>query len=75
MKEIEVIGSFGDETKTIRIAQPHGAAGIYHISTNHWHDGVLHKVNGEWCGYFNARSYLTGNDIMILAELIEQSGE
>ena len=73
-KEIVVIGAFGNSTKTIKITQPSGAGGIYHISTDNWHEGEIIKTERyDWQMRFNTRSYLTGNDLDILADMIEKN--
>ncbi|MFI5405471.1 MAG: hypothetical protein ACHQ1D_03040 [Nitrososphaerales archaeon] len=73
MSEIEIIGSFGNEKKTIRIGQSHGAGGIYHISTNYWHDGEIIKTQHfGWHYRINKKSWISSDDITIIIESIEK---
>ena len=71
MKDIETIAVYGDEYKTLTITQPNGAAGIFHISIDRYHQGRLFKANGGWIAHFNEPFELTGDDILVLVEIIE----
>lgn len=74
MKDLEILGSFGNDNRTIRIGQPHGSGSIYHISTDHWHDGEIIKTqNFGWQHRINKTSWITGDDLTIVIELIEKN--
>ena len=64
-------GSFGHDRKTIRITQPRGLAGIYHMPKDHWHDGITQKVNDESRSHFKGKSHLSNDDILVPDELTE----
>lgn len=73
MIDIVLQGAFGDQTKIITISRPQGAGNIFFIDTDHWHDGeIILTQNFGWQFRFNFRSYLTGNDVIILIDLIER---
>ena len=75
MKDIEVMGTFGNERKKIRLTAPHGGAGnVLHIYIDNWYHGIFNKVNGDWVYFINAKSELCSYDLLILLELIEKSG-
>jgi hypothetical protein len=71
MKPIEIAAVYGDEYKTLTITQPNGAAGTLHISINRYHQGTISRVNNEWVAHLNQPIELTGDDILILVEMIE----
>jgi len=74
MKKVEFDARFGDERKHVEIVWPTGANGVVYISIDKYHEGQMVYQQGRWNGYMNAKTILTGDDI-VLAEIIEKSQE
>lgn len=68
---IEFPASFGHVQKTVRLTQPSGGAGGYQIFIDKVYQGMIVKIKGEWVGHLNLASWLTGDDIRVLGEVIE----
>ncbi|MRG45484.1 hypothetical protein GFS24_10180 [Chitinophaga sp. SYP-B3965] len=73
LESIEFTAVFGDEHKKVRLSEPNGGGGGYHIYINNYYHGTIKKVNYEWVGHLNRASELTSADISILADIIENS--
>lgn len=60
----------GNETKQVRLTQPQGSGGVYHIMVGDHFHGVVTKMLDGWHVYPNIKSWLTVEDCeAILAEV------
>lgn len=71
MTSIEFTAAFVHVQKTVRLTQPSGGAGGYQIFIDKVYQGMIVKINGEWVGHLNPASWLTGDDIGVIGEVIE----
>lgn len=71
---IEFRATFGHVKKTVRLTHPSGGAGGYQIFIDKVYQGMIVKINGEWVGHLNPASWLIGDDIGVLGEVIEGWG-
>lgn len=72
MGKIEFHASYGEIKKPVEICEPNGAGGHYQILIDHYYHGIITKRKGEWVAFLNSKSELTGDDISIIADLIDQ---
>ena len=73
MKKIEFLASYGDIKKPVEICEPNGAGSHYQILIDHYYHGIITRRNGEWVDYLNYKSNLSGDDVLIIGELIEKT--
>jgi hypothetical protein len=71
MEVIEIMGSFGNEKKLIKIVQPHLSGNVYQVLIDNWYQGSIMKIRGEWLAYWNAKSDLGTDDIAIIGDIID----
>lgn len=70
--DIEFLAPFGYEYKKVRISKPHGCGGaLYHIYIDNFYHGMLIKLKNDWLASVNDLSSITGDDILILREIIQ----
>lgn len=72
MTSIEFIATFGHIRKTVRLSQPMGGAGGYQLYIDDFYQGMIAYLDGEWVGHLGREPVITGNDIRVLGEIIEQ---
>lgn len=73
MLDFDFIGSFGNETPTVKVCQPTGAAGVFYLFINDYFQGQLLKRNGEWYGAFQDKaSIFTQDDVREIGQLIDE---
>lgn len=74
MIPIEFTATFGHVQKTVRLTQPLGGSGGYHLYIDGFYQGEIVKVQGEWVGHLGREPVITGDDIGVLGEIIEGEG-
>lgn len=62
----------GDKIWKVDIGHAQGGADGYGILINNWNEGFLTKYREEWILYPSPRSVLTGDDIRIIVDMIEE---
>jgi hypothetical protein len=72
-ESIEFDAPFGDKTRHIKLSA--NGTGGYQILIDKYYHGEIVKVNGEWKAHLNGKSFLTGDEITILVETIENRNE
>ncbi|MFI5405474.1 MAG: hypothetical protein ACHQ1D_03055 [Nitrososphaerales archaeon] len=75
MKDLELIASFGDERRIVKIVQPHLSGDQYQVLIDNWCQGMIMKARGEWVAYWNAKSDLGVDDVSMISDLIEKNVE
>ena len=70
-KEIAFDAWCGDRAWKVELSHPQGGADGYFIMINNYYHGMLFKRNGEWEGHLNGKSGITGDEIMILGDMID----
>jgi hypothetical protein len=73
MNPIEFDAPFGDKSRHIKLSSNSSGGGGYQILIDKYYHGEIVKVNDEWKARLNDKSFLTGDDITILGEIIEKS--
>jgi hypothetical protein len=73
MYKIEFFASYGNENKRVEIAQSYGGGDHYQILIDRYYHGIITKRKGEWVAFLNSKSELTGDDVLIIGELIEKT--
>jgi hypothetical protein len=74
VKSIEIDTFFGDKPVHIEISAPMGAGGnTYHVNINKFYCGRVWKTHHGWQNDINPKSELTGDDVQILIDLIEEN--
>lgn len=71
MTSIEFTATFGHVQKNVRLSQPTGGAGGYHLFIDGFYQGEIVKLKGEWVGHLGREPVITGDDIGALGEIIE----
>ncbi|MGY3054366.1 hypothetical protein ACVWYG_002573 [Pedobacter sp. UYEF25] len=71
MAEITFKAAFGNEVKTVRLTQPHGGQGNYHIMIDNFYSGVIVRTHTGFLVYLNNVELLTSADLEALLERIE----
>ncbi len=71
MTVLEFTAVFGEEHKEVCVSLPNGAPCGYEITINNFCQGTLFKRDGSWLVYLNRRSELSGDDISILQDMID----
>lgn len=71
MEKIRFKASFGMEEKVVEIEPVNGAQGTWHLYIDRYYYGAFEKCNGDWkFTYHKAPDWSSGDDLMILQELI-----
>jgi len=60
-------------TKQIKLSSNNSGGGGYQILIDNYYHGEIVKADGEWKAHLNDRSFLTGDEITPLVEIIERS--
>lgn len=66
---IEFEATFGDDKKQVKLLQPHGTGGNWHVYIDNYYKGSLLNIGGEWAMY---DTDLTLDDIHILVDMIKK---
>ena len=75
MKTIEFNAQIGDVIKKVKVSSnEYGAGGWQILIDDYYHGDVFYK-DGGWRAHLNAKSFLTGDDINILGEMIEKESK
>ncbi|RZJ69839.1 MAG: hypothetical protein EOO47_23795 [Flavobacterium sp.] len=65
--------SYGDEDRNVIISAPNGAhGGGFNVLVNNYLYGRLFKRNDIWVGFFNEGTDITGADIDVIGNIIDQ---
>ena len=72
MEKILINGAYGNKTKPIEISMPTGGVNAWYITIDRYHHGQMIRYKGEWIGYIHPTSELTGDDIWIIGDLINE---
>jgi hypothetical protein len=75
MKDIVLKASFGDDIKTVRLVAQSGGDNVYQIMIDNRYQGMLTKENNVWNAYLNKNTVLSGDDILILRNLLDEQDE
>jgi hypothetical protein len=70
---IDGVIMFGDEPRKVTISQPSGAGGAYYIRIDDFHIGQIVRQQGVLNAFLNPYPDLTGDDLQIVFELIEEA--
>lgn len=73
MEKFQFLAHYGNEVKTVEIAQPHQSGNSYQVTIDKWYHGMITKRNGEWVAFWNAKSELGADEISIIGEIIEKN--
>ena len=74
MKSIEIDTFFGNKPVHIVISDAlGGGANTYYVSMNGYYVGRVWKIQYGWRHDLNPKSELTGDDLQILIDLIEEN--
>jgi hypothetical protein len=71
MKTIEFDAPLGNRTMQVKLVSNDYGGGGYQILIDKYYHGEIVFLNGTWQAHLNAKSDLTGDDIAILGEVIE----
>jgi hypothetical protein len=72
MADIEVTITFGNQRRKVSIIQPSGAVGSYHIMIDNYYIGQIVRQQEEFLAFLNRYPDLTGDDIQIIFDMIEE---
>jgi hypothetical protein len=72
MEKLEIDTYFGDKPVHIEIGATMGARGGFYVTINNYYQGRVWKTNDGWRHDLNPKSELTGDDLQILIDLIEE---
>ncbi len=75
MKQLEFDGAIGERTIRVKLIQPQGASAGYQVLIDQWLQGTLVKRDHAWVAYLNRESIITGADIQILSELLDEGDQ
>lgn len=70
MEDIEFWGIFGDRRLKVKIFRPQGGGRIQ-VFVNNYLEGTMEKVNGAWAFDVPRKGIPTGEDILILCEMLD----
>ena len=70
MNTIEFTAQFGYETKQVKLVSNNCGGQGYQVLINDFYQGEIFYNDG-WQAHLNNKSILTGDDIVILGEVIE----
>lgn len=76
MKNVQFLGTFGDELLPVDISQVSGTNGLYHVLINKFYQGmVVQTQTGEWISYIDLRYISHGDDITIIIDIVKTMAE
>lgn len=73
MNKIEVDTFFGGKQVHIEISAPMGAGNCFQVVINSYYNGRVWKTAEGWQHDLNPKTILTGDDVQILIDLIEEN--
>jgi hypothetical protein len=73
MKDIDFKAAVGDQFWEVKLSWQRSIIG-YQIYIDKYFDGTIVKSKSGWVAHFNAPSILTGDDILVLGDMIESVG-
>jgi hypothetical protein len=71
VNKLQVPAAYGDQTKMLTITTATGGADGYMILIDNYFQGMVLRFESRWVGHLNESSELTGADIMVIGEIIE----
>lgn len=72
LKRIMFTAHYGDVQKKVELFEPLGSAdGGCHVMIDHFYNGTLVKLKGEWVLHYN-KTDLYSEDILILGAIIDE---
>lgn len=69
--DIEFTGDFGYEKKIVWLSSVSGAGDTVHLYINQFYEGRFVKINQVWVAQLTPKTQLTGADLSILIDIIE----
>lgn len=73
MNGIELQAVIGDKRIKVVLSKPFGAGGHYHINVDGYYHGVIIQRQGEWVALVHETSWMTGDDLSILIEIVKDN--
>lgn len=70
--DIELPYTVGDYQTVLKLEQPYGSGGGYHIYLDKRYHGQICKMSDGWHVYINPNSELSSDDIQIILEAVEK---
>jgi len=75
--DIELTITFGNQPRNVKITQPLGSGGGYHLFIDNYFQGSILPQDGKLVAHLNQRSIITVDDLEVIFEIIgakEKSG-
>lgn len=71
MREIAFTITLAGRQVPVTLTDPHPRGDYWQVMIDHRYQGMLIKIAGRWEGHFNRRSWVQGDDIRVLSDIIE----
>ena len=72
MRTIEFDVIINGKSVKVELRSDFGGPEGWYINIDGYHQGMLYHRDGIWRAHLNLRSFLTGDDITILGEIIDR---